>query len=176
MNLAFSTTFTKKPKTLLSQSPTLFVPKILLGIEQLQPDNENLFFYKQDYIFLQRKLKKDYKLDVNHPKIHTIRRDASNRWKTGNLIHFYIYTYTKNQFQFAPILKCVSTQKIDIVWHDADGFKCAIPNVYINNRWIVGEDLKQLALNDGFISVNDFFAYFNTDFTGKLIHWTNLKY
>lgn len=28
----------------------------------------------------------------------------------------------------------------------------------------------------GFDSVKDFFRYFNKDFKGKIIHWTDLKY
>ena len=30
-------------------------------------------------------------------------------------IHFNINVRTKNQFQFAPVIKCVSTQKIEII-------------------------------------------------------------
>ena len=36
--------------------------------------------------------------------------------------------------------------------------------------------LRELAKNDGFESVEDFFAYFNKDFKGKIIHWTDLQY
>ena len=34
----------------------------------------------------------------------------------------------------------------------------------------------QLAINDGFESLKHFFEYFNEDFEGKIIHWTDLKY
>ncbi|MFV9549654.1 hypothetical protein [Algibacter sp. PT7-4] len=176
MNCSFSTTYPKYLPEILANTPTLFVPKILKSIETLQPNNENLFFYYQDYVFLQRKLKQDYKTDVNHPKLHTIREDKNNRWKTGNLIHFYIYTRTKNQHLFAPVLKCKAIQNIEIVWHDPDGLKTPIPRVYINNRWIVGLQLEALVRNDGFKSIEAFFAYFNTSFKGKIIHWTDLRY
>lgn len=33
-----------------------------------------------------------------------------------------------------------------------------------------------IAGNDGFNSIDDFFAYFNKDFSGKIIHWTDLRY
>jgi len=36
--------------------------------------------------------------------------------------------------------------------------------------------LKTLARNDGFESVDDFFKWFNADFQGKIIHWTDFKY
>lgn len=176
MNASFTTQFPKTAHPLISGMHTHFVPKILKGIEQLQPDNEMLYFHYQEYVMLQRKLNKDYTLDVQHPKLHTIREDQYNRWKTGNLIHFYIYTRTKNQLRFAPILKCTSVQKIEILWHDPDGVVNAIPNVYVNNRWIIGDDLDTLVYNDGFNNQAEFFAYFNTTFKGKLIHWTDLKY
>lgn len=176
MNCAFSTTFPKTLRAVLAGKPTYFVPKILKGIEALQPDNENLFFYYQEYVFLQRKLGKPYKVDVNRPKLHTFREDKNNRWKAGNLIHFNIYTRTKNQLKFAPVLKCISTQKIEIIWTNSDGFHLPIPIVYVNNRWMIGDELTQLIHNDGFNSIDEFCAYFNTDFVGKIIHWTDLRY
>ncbi len=48
--------------------------------------------------------------------------------------------------------------------------------VLVDDRKLKIEEVNQLAINDGFNSVDDFFQYFNTDFTGKLIHWTDLKY
>jgi hypothetical protein len=36
--------------------------------------------------------------------------------------------------------------------------------------------LEVIARHDGFDSVNDFLDWFSEDFTGKLIHWTDLKY
>ena len=33
-----------------------------------------------------------------------------------------------------------------------------------------------LVQNDGFASISDFFKFFNKDYTGKIIHWTDLKY
>jgi hypothetical protein len=177
MNLSLSTQFPKHLEKPLTSTETLFVPKILKGLQQHQLITDvDAKHYLMQYVFLQRKLKKQYKIDVDAPKLHTFRHDANNRWKTGKLIHFYIYTRTKNQLLFAPVLKCVSTQKIEIVHQDPDGFKLAAPQVYVNNRWIIGKPLEQLIKNDGFASPAHFFAYFNTCFTGKIIHWTNLKY
>lgn len=36
--------------------------------------------------------------------------------------------------------------------------------------------IEELAMNDGFESVDQFFAWFNKDWKGKIIHWTDLKY
>lgn len=38
------------------------------------------------------------------------------------------------------------------------------------------EEIKQLAINDGFEDVENLIAYFNKVFTGKIIHWTDLRY
>lgn len=116
------------------------------------------------------------------PKRHTIREDAANRWRAGMDIHSVINNRTKNRFQFAPVVKCVSVQKINIY-----PFKHGLGRVVIveGDRFDTDymplkgkglEELTQLAINDGFDSVEDFFKYFNTDFKGKLIHWTSLKY
>ena len=60
--------------------------------------------------------------------------------------------------------------------------------IYINNKlyYIQNVDgeadktnikrIKILAKNDGFDSVDDFFKWFDKDFNGKIIHWTNKKY
>jgi hypothetical protein len=48
--------------------------------------------------------------------------------------------------------------------------------VNIDGRWITDAELKILSVNDGFDSVDDFFEWFNEDFAGKIIHWTDLKY
>jgi hypothetical protein len=105
-----------------------------------------------------------------NPKLHTI-RDGVGRWRSGIDIHMVINNRTKNRFQFAPTIKCKSVQKIEIKWTDS------WPYVKIDGKGLMYDhDYKILAINDGFDSVDDFFAYFNKDFTGTLIHWTDLKY
>lgn len=107
-------------------------------------------------------------MDAVTPKLHTIREDKTDRWKPGNDIHFVINDRNKNREQFLPTVKCVSTQKIEII---------AKPCMVIVDDIVLSIDATRLlAINDGFTSVAEFFAYFNTDFTGKIIHWTNLKY
>lgn len=116
------------------------------------------------------------------PKLHTIREDKSNRWKAGNDIHFVINNRTPERFQFAPVVKCVSVQEIEIKYKHAED----LPDVFIDgcDMWKKGQpgikecfkEIEQLAINDGFDSMLQFFLYFNTDFKGKIIHWTDLKY
>ena len=80
-------------------------------------------------------------------------------------------------------------QKIEIKWFD-DG-KIKQVSVFIDGK-IYGtvcynfgvnvtelykrKKLDLLAQNDGFETIEEFFAYFNEDFKGKMIHWTDLKY
>lgn len=133
-----------------------------------------------------------YESEKLYPKIHTIRKDVHNRWKPGTDIHMVINNRTENRFQFAPTIKCMNVQRIEIEWRDYGTLVGRQAFVYINYTIAFGFfwektgeyyrsgtsalGLKNLANNDGFDSVQDFFAYFNTDFTGKIIHWTDLKY
>lgn len=122
----------------------------------------------------------------HHPeKKHTIRKDEKDRWKVGTMIDFYINARTKDMYCFAPRIPVVSTQSIWIGWYsekrDLEPSKLA-PKIYnyvevfIENNQLEIEDIKKLAINDGFESVEDFFSYFNENFNGKLIHWTDIKY
>lgn len=115
----------------------------------------------------------DLKVSKNcKPKIHSIREDKPNRWKAGNNIHPVIGNRTKNRFQFAPVIPCVSVQKIKIKYNK----KGAFLNITIDGKVISFNTIKQLAYNDGFESPRQFLNWFNSDFTGKIIHWTNHKY
>lgn len=180
MTLAFSTE--------LKGQPTHFVEKIWEGL--LNAKLELCLWDISNYVFQAPNQLGAYVLGTFHPKLHTIRKDEKKRWKEGRDIHMVINNRTPNRFQFAPVVKCVSTQEIlikysptlnrggrkfnkAIVWIDDGASECL---------WIDGEikncavTIEQLALNDGFDSVYDFFEYFSEDFTGKIIHWTNLKY
>ena len=115
-------------------------------------------------------------------KIHTIRADKTDRWKVGNTIHFCTGLRTK-EYNCFEIGECTRIDKIKIE-HFED-----FVNVYLN-EWLLGEanhhglddiyqwnnDLLDLAKNDGFENLESFFEWFNSDFEGKLIHWTEFKY
>jgi hypothetical protein len=165
--------------TQLNGKPTYFVDKILLGIDKHIGAHFTEIYSKAF------KEKFGSKTPVNcNSKIHTIREDATNRWKPETKIHFFINCRQPNMFCFAPVLPVVSVQKIEIIWIELFGKKVAhvfiekefFGKVKFDSKMIVLGDLLQLAHNDGFETIEDFFAYFNTDFKGKLIHWTDLKY
>lgn len=110
---------------------------------------------------------------VDHPKIHTIREGS--RWKAGDLMHMAYGVRTKDYRQFnkdIPELQVVkSVQRIEIkpVWEFA--------MVYIDGIYISEDNqLDRLVINDGFASQHEFFSWFNKDFSGQIIHFTNFKY
>ena len=92
--------------------------------------------------------------------------------------------------------ECHGTQQIEIEYHDRKTLRKLTlyqqgqiyAQSYCNEdltRWatvkVDGEllgksQIKELALNDGFASQEDFFDWFKQDFTGKIIHWTPLRY
>ena len=170
MTLAFMTHFK-------DGTPTYFVDKIF------KPFMGNGYTTQQVYPVWLANQEKPYlteKYLERNEKIHTIRKDKKNRWKAGNDIHFVVNNRTPERFQFAPVIKCVSVQEIQIIYSDEDlceqnGVE---PVVKINGRILdfYNNEYDELAINDGFESTEAFFKYFNEDFTGKLIHWTDKKY
>ena len=115
-------------------------------------------------------------------KIHTIREDKPNRWKSGNKIHFATGVRTPNYKCFKEG-KCASIQNIKIKHClgyseiRIDGTICfqifhhGLGDIY---EW--STDFEKFVKNDGFNNIEDFFKWFNTDFEGKIIHWTKFNY
>jgi hypothetical protein len=121
---------------------------------------------------------------LNGSKIHTIREDSKSRWKQSMVIQMATGVRTKKYNKFTEQI-CISTQKFQIIWNIPFGeeYKGRLFKVFIddrcmnNNFWHTKESmLEVIARHDGFESVNDFLDWFSEDFTGKLIHWTDLKY
>lgn len=126
-------------------------------------------------------------------KIHSIREDKANRWKPETLIHLTTGARTKYYDCFNE-LECISTQTIEIeemIMTDAghmyiyteekrEGiqkvFIDRIFKVTIDGRVLSSAEIDTLARNDGFNSTHDFFRWFNGNFIGKIIHWTDFKY
>lgn len=107
------------------------------------------------------------------PKLHTLRKDHKMTWKEGTLIHFTVGMRTKNHFRFAPVIKCTGIQEIEITvksdyLHDTE--------VKIDGRILLEPEVQELAWNDGFSNLVEFWLWFNEDFKGKIIHWTDLRY
>jgi hypothetical protein len=120
------------------------------------------------------------------PKKHTIR--AGSRWKVGDKMHMAYGVRTKNYQQFnkgIPELERVkSVQRIEII-HKSGMCRILIDgHIYgivptSHNVSVVKSFLKagqSLAVNDGFAHEHEFTRWFNKDFEGQIIHWTDLRY
>ena len=174
--------------TQLNGKPTYFVEKILRGIlnehshkgldlaEFIYQSGETLKYQNVDDIFtvIENKVK---------PKLHTIREDSKDRWKAGTKIDFFINCRQPSMFRFAPVLPVVSVQEIEVK-HHLNYVSLFIDKIVYEvevcetSKKIKSTDpvIEALAQNDGFDSADDFFSYFNKDFKGKIIHWTDLRY
>jgi len=107
-------------------------------------------------------------------KIHTIRDDDKGRWQAGKKMHMATGTRTKNCKIFRVTI-CKGYQWIKI-------YKKKVAVTMTENQiWFYDlkpDQLLQLALQDGFDSVEDFFAWWNSKprRKRKLIHWTEFRY
>ena len=104
---------------------------------------------------------------INGTKIHTFREDKNNRWKSGRVIHFATGVRTKNYHQFM-VGECKSTQEIEIYPFTGE--------IVIDGKGISVNQLYEVARNDGFDQLQEFFNWFNQNFSGKIIHWTDYRY
>lgn len=181
--------------TKLNGKETLFVERITKSLLEYAPTSEAMSMYK-----IPRKALYSYPFKIMfglNGKHHTIRIDKNKRWKEGNLIHPIINNRSSSQIQFAPTIKCISTQsflfKIAEVkkvksgkhyyWDGVTGKIFAV-EIRVGSKKLSTGAIRVLALNDGFNSTKSFIEYFASTalkapgkvFKGKIIHWTDLKY
>lgn len=183
--------------THLNGKPTNFVQKIWECLINLEVVNSKIGVYPEK--------EKEYNKYLNNlsvfafgdykPKLHTVREDLKERWKVGTKIDFFINVRQPNMYRFAPVLPVVSTQKIEFIWKENTenqtclGTKfdrictikiddCFYGDAYLLKGSVVSSSytIPTFANNDGFDSPDELFAYFNKNFKGKIIHWTDLKY
>jgi uncharacterized protein YqfB (UPF0267 family) len=105
-------------------------------------------------------------------KKHTIREDATNRWKEGRVIDMATGVRTKQYNKFTEQI-CTGIQTILII-RVSDELNQTIVNV--DGRELSLDEIQKLAWNDGFENLIDFWLWFKDGFDGKIIHWTDLKY
>lgn len=108
---------------------------------------------------------------IDGTKIHTIRRDEHRRWQKGVRIHFATGVRTKNYKQF-KVGECKFNQHIQI---DAS---CRAVFLGLNGglHRLSDKGIDLLAKNDGFDSAEEFWEWFNEDFIGTIVHWTDFVY
>lgn len=164
MILGFSTKINGKPTHFVERIHKCFSLREVNMVAGLDPS----LHYPKDYNYVAK--------DKKPAKLHTIREDKTNRWKAGMKIDFFINVRTKDMFRFAPVLPVVSVQSFEVekLCNTGEWYKDFI--VLVDNLYQDVNGINQIALNDGFDTVEDFFSYFNENFKGKLIHWTDKKY
>lgn len=120
----------------------------------------------------------------NGRKIHTIREDKHRRWRKGMTIHFATGVRTPDYWQFEE-MTCKSIQDIKIInkvlmgdrikhiTHTHHEYR---PLVIVDDRALSYDEAKELSKKDGFDSFSDFKKWFDEDFEGRLIHWTDKRY
>lgn len=109
-------------------------------------------------------------------KIHTIREDKTNRWFKGRVAQLWLgnprNTRAKAKPHFFQEVTIVSVQEVIIKSFERmnDSY------VTVDGRRLDLQETRDLAWNDGFENLVEFWLWFNADFTGKIIHWTDKKY
>jgi len=137
------------------------------------------------------------KLDdlVIRPKIHTIREDKHDRWKAGRNIQM-VYRGPKYSIKevfnkdIPQLQKCVSTQKVEFIYEPkkkegqrlhlvVNGIIKVIARLYQGDILMEVEYYEfahTFAVNDGFDDFSHMLTWFNKDFSGKIIHFTEFRY
>lgn len=165
--------------------PTNFIEKVWSGLyhEGMFGPLERISFDEEYKGKFGRFWDSWYTPETTLPKLHTLREDPNDRWYAGRGIQFAINPQSKNYFQFAPTIPCVSVQPIQIKEMLMTSSSHCYPTK--NDRIMVIEvdgirlkrtQIEELAINDGFESAEQLFAWFNKDWEGKIIHWTDLRY
>ena len=154
----------------LNGKPTYFAEKIWSAIDSnlILVDNKTDFKLNNQskLSFFDNKVFRECK-----PKLHTIRDiDKFKNLKEGSLIHCVYNNRQKNRLQFAPTFTHKGKQLIEIEYIKN------IPYVHIDGKYLITAAIHQLAINDGFECMEDFFAYFNTAKQAYIHHFTNFKY
>lgn len=109
-------------------------------------------------------------------KIHTLREDPKNRWRYGLSIQFYLGNPRNGGRCFLDLGNPhITIQPVEITQCSKGGIV-----VFVENRALNKSEVAQLALNDGFESMESFRDYFLAGKTGswigKIISWTGHGY
>lgn len=176
MQLKFTRKFPKtKPE--LKDQETMFAEKIVKSLDNKRNKvNANEFKTVMNWMVVNKKfdfpyymaLPKDYK-----GKIHTLREDKIGKWNEGDQIDMMMNDGIKDLFRFLPPIPCKGIQRVRIEYFMGCG---TYPNAYVDGILLTCVEFEQLCINDGFDNTIDFCKYFDKDWKGKLIHWTNFKY
>ena len=148
--------------------PTHFKEKVLLSHEHPLGEKVDVQIDNYDHIW-----------HTNlYPKGHSICYDVHERWRPGLDIHHVYGNLTKERNCFL-VNKCVWVQRISIFEipvvdeeeQKVDRDQPPMKVIMVNGRFMPWQKCLEIAINDGFDSLEHFFSFFNQDFSGKIIIW-----
>ena len=121
-------------------------------------------------------------------KKHTLREDIHWRWKAGRIIQFSTGVRTK-QFKEHFQKPCLLVQSVKLVLNESElPPYLADLNIFVDGRLLNPLVNPEFVRNDGFTNELNFLRWFffekksgkwkqvRTVWTGRIIHWTDLKY
>jgi len=167
-------------------SNNMFPEMMIKGISKIFPQYKYSIIvdsHLNKYISYLNSINKEY-ANVSSSKIHTIRKDSRSRWNK-DVVFAPVAKHDNDQIQFFSNLKIVNTQEIKVSYYRKK------PEVYIKSEalkmWVIfyadygseiynEEGMNELAVNDGFRDIKQFFQYFKEEYVGKIIHWTDKIY
>jgi len=143
-----------------------------ISFMQKFPNGEPTYF-KEKILSINNPLPVDSPLKFGSAcKIHTIRESALWQKRVGKELecfHWVGKPYKKESHHnvFATV-KFVSVQRIVIdSIHEV---------ICVDGKFLDATEAHQLMVNDGFKDEFDFFGWFNKNFYGYILHFTDLKY
>lgn len=171
-------------KTEINGKPTFFVEKIWNGLSLIYKGVtvDDYAGFKTLHVSRFGKMWDSIPNDLDNEKakIHTIRQDKNNRWKVDNQIHFVINNRSADYFQFAPIMPVKHIQAIRIEYSEKELWPVIKIDDHIHlipeKIFEYYDEVSKIAQNDGFDSLEEFLQFFNSNFEGKIIHWTDNTY
>jgi hypothetical protein len=111
-------------------------------------------------------------------KKHTVREDKKNRYRCGCTLHLSVGVRSKRYRCLKKVL-CTGVQSIQIRYGNGRYHKVFVyqdVRVTVDGRELGYGEVTELAKNDGFENQDSFFRFFKRDFSGKIIHWSNILY
>ncbi|PQJ09519.1 hypothetical protein CJD36_019975 [Flavipsychrobacter stenotrophus] len=109
-------------------------------------------------------------------KLHSMREDKPGRWKVGMKIQMATGVRTKAYECFRDDLVVTRLQHVEIRYYGKVPGEVLAPVIIVDSKRLDDASVLELARNDGFKTMGEFMEWFDEDFEGKIIHWTDFKY
>lgn len=116
-------------------------------------------------------------------KKHTVREDKHNRWRAGLTMHMATGIRSKYYNCFNQT-HCTGTQPITMHMEKDDDGGLSVLVIKVNGKRLDDTTINSFVVADGFKDLHDFKKWWLPElavrpaytYTGKIIHWTDLRY